>query len=333
MRAMRLERPGGVETRPLAAVDLPEPEPGAGEIRVRVRACGVCRTDLHVVEGDLPPVRSPLTPGHQIVGIVDRVGERASRFRSGDRVGIAWLRSTCGRCAECTRGEENLCARSCYTGYHEDGGFAELAVVRAEFAYRIPEVFTDEEAAPLLCAGIIGYRALRRTEVAPGGRLGLFGFGSSAHVTIQIARHEGSEVYVFTRGEGHRRLAQELGAVWTGGPLDASPAPLDGAILFAPSGDLVPIALRALRRGGTLAIPAIHLTPIPGMTYEEHIFHEKRLTSVEANTRRDGEALLRAAGAIPIRPRTRPFPLEEANDALAAMKRGAIDGTAVLVMS
>jgi len=332
MRAMRFTRPAGIETAPLRAVEIPEPEPRPGEIRVKVKACGICRTDLHVVEGDLPAVRSPLTPGHQVVGVVDGLGAGAVRFRHGERVGIAWLRSTCGACDECRRGDENLCGRSRYTGYHEDGGYAEHALVPEAFAYAVPETFGDAEATPLLCAGIIGYRALARSEVPPGGRLGIYGFGSAAHIAIQIARHRGCEVHVMTRGASHRRLALSLGAAWAGDAADAPPAPLDGAILFAPAGELVPPALRALRSGGTLAIAGIHTTPVPAMTYVEHLFHEKRLTSVEANTRRDGEELLREAAAIPIRPQVRPFPLAEANQALLALKRDGIDGTGVLIV-
>ncbi len=332
MRAMRFSRTAPAESRELRLTEVPEPEPGPGELRVRVKACGVCRTDLHVIEGDLKPVRSPLTPGHQVVGVVDRLGPGASRFAIGDRVGIAWLRWTCGECGDCRRGDENLCARSRYTGWHEDGGYAECAVVPEAFAYPIPAAFRDEEAAPLLCAGIIGYRALRRSEVPAGGRLGLFGFGSSAHIAMQVARHRGCEVYVVTRGEKHRRHALELGAAWAGETTDGLPVLLDGAILFAPAGELVPPALRALRPGGTLALAGIHLSTIPAMTYAEHLFHEKRLTSVEANTRRDGEELLREAAGIPIRPAVRPFPLEQAAEALVELKADRIAGTAVLVL-
>src|SRR5689334_2937499 len=265
-----LEMPAGVapiDTSPLRAVTRPDPQPGAGEVRVRVRACAICRTDLHVIEGDLPPQKRPIVPGHQVVGIVDALGPGASRVRIGDRIGIAWLRHTDGTCADCRRGDENLCAASRYTGWHEDGGYAELAVVPEAFAYRIPEVFTDVEAAPLLCAGIIGYRALRRSEVPPGGRLGLYGFGSSAHVTLQVARQRGCEVFVSTRGAEHQRLARELGAVWTGAADEPPPVPLDGAILFAPAGNLVPPALRALRKGGTLALAGIYVSTIPAMEY------------------------------------------------------------------
>jgi propanol-preferring alcohol dehydrogenase len=331
MQAMQL--PGGVapiDSSPLRAVTLPDPEPGAGEVRVRVHVCAICRTDLHVIEGDLAPVKRPIIPGHQVVGTVDARGPGAERFRVGERIGIAWLRWTDGTCEFCRRGDENLCPHSRYTGWTDDGGYAELAVVPEAFAYPIPEVFSDEEAAPLLCAGIIGYRALRRSEVKPRERLGLFGFGSSAHVTLQVARHRGCEVYVSTRGEGHRALARELGAAWTGAADEPPPVPLDAAILFAPAGELVLPALRALRKGGTLAVAGIHLSPIPTMTYEPHLFHEKRLTSVEANTRGDGEALLEVAAQIPIRAHTTMFPLAEANRALQALAHDGIRGTGVL---
>ena len=332
MRAMILEKQAPIESAPLKAVEVPVPAPGRGEVRVRIRACGICRTDLHVIEGDLPPARMPLIPGHQAVGVVDAAGPGAARFATGRRVGIAWLRFTCGSCADCRRGDENLCDLSRYTGWQEDGGYAEYAVVPEAFAYPIPDAFSDEEATPLLCAGIIGYRALKRSEVAPGGRLGIFGFGSSAHVTIQVARRRCCEVYVSTREENHRRLALDLGAVWAGGAHDVPPAALDGAILFAPAGEIVLPALRSLRKGGTLACAGIWLSDIPSMAYEPHLFHEKRLTSVEANTRLDGEDLLREAAEIPIRPRTRTYPLEEANLALQDLKRGVIDGTGVLVV-
>jgi propanol-preferring alcohol dehydrogenase len=299
-------------------------------LRVRVGACAICRTDLHVVEEDLPPGKRPLVPGHQIVGVVDQVGAGCSRFGAGDRVGIAWLRSTCGTCERCRSREENLCEEARFTGHHEDGGYAELAVVPEEFAYAIPKGFSDQEAAPLLCAGLIGFRALRRSEVRPGGKLGIFGFGSSAHVTIQVALHWGCEVFVFTRGENRQAQARRMGAAWTGPPADPSPALLDGAILFAPAGALVPPALRSLRRGGTLAIAGIHLSRIPEMDYEPHLFYEKSLTSVTANTRRDGEDLLREAAAIPIRPTIRSYDLSESNWALLDLKEGRLEGTGVL---
>jgi propanol-preferring alcohol dehydrogenase len=328
--AFALDRPAPVESAPLQAMERPPPEPGGGEVRVRVRVCAVCRTDLHVIEGDLPPRRSPIVPGHQVVGIVEKLGPGASRFRPGERVGIAWLRYTDGTCEFCRRGHENLCPQSRYTGWHEDGGYAEFAIVPEAYAYRIPEAFSDDDAAPLLCAGIIGYRALERSEVQPGERLGLYGFGSSAHVTVQVARARGCEVFVMTRSQGHQRLARELGATWVAGADAVPPQPLDGAILFAPVGTLALPALRALRPGGTLAIAGIHLSDIPTMSYEPHLFHEKRLTSVEANTRCDGEALLAEAARIPIRPRVTRFALADCNRALQDLKHDRIDGTALL---
>ena len=332
MKAMLLERIAPVAERPLRLIELPDPQPGPGEIKVRVRACGVCRTDLHVVEGDLPQSRLPVVPGHQIVGEVDALGPGARAFAPGDRVGIAWLRGTCGECAYCRRGAENLCPASRYTGYHEHGGYAELAVVPEEFAYPIPEGFDDLQAAPLLCAGIIGYRALQRAEVPPGGRLALYGFGSSASVVIQIALHRGCEVHVITRGEGHRRLAREMGAHWVGEAGEMPPSALDSAVIFAPAGDIIPEALRAVRKGGTVVTAGIYMTPVPELDYETHLFHEKNLRSVEANTREDGRSLLREAAEVPVRARVTVFPLEEANEALIRLKNDRIDGSAVLVM-
>ncbi len=331
MKAMLVRRPAPIHSRPLEPTEVPAPIPGAGELLVRVLACAICRTDLHVIEGELPPRRLPLIPGHQAVGLVEALGSDAARFGPGDRVGIAWLRHTDGTCAFCRAGAENLCEASRYTGYHADGGYAELAVVPAAFAYPIPPAFSDLDAAPLLCAGIIGYRALRRSEVPRGGRLGLYGFGSSAHVVLQIARHRGSEVFVATRGEGHRALARRLGAAWVGESTAAMPVALDAAIVFAPAGELVPVALRAIRKGGRVVLAGIHMTPVPAMEYAEHLFHEKTLTSVEANTRTDGEELLREAAAIPIRPAVTPFPLAEANEALIRLKDDRIDGTGVLL--
>ena len=332
MKAMLLRRNAPIVEEPLEPVDLPRPEPRAGEIRVRVTACAICRTDLHVIEGDLPAARLPLVPGHQIVGVVDRAGPDCHRFRPGDRVGIAWLRETCGECDDCVRGDENLCSKSRYTGYHADGGYAEWTVVREEFAYGLPDGFSDLHAAPLLCAGIIGYRAFARTDLPERGKLGLYGFGSSAHVVLQIALHRGCEVYVATRGEGHRELARRMGAHWVGDTADRPPAELDGAIVFAPAGEVVPVALRALRKGGTVALAGIYMTPVPEMEYEPHLFHEKNLRSVEANTRKDGEALLAEAAAIPIRPRVTPYPLDQANRALIDLKRDRIDGAGILVV-
>jgi len=329
---MVLERQADAMTRPLRLADVPVPEPAAGEILVRVAACGVCRTDLHVMEGDLPATKLPVIPGHQVVGTVERRGPAARRFEPGARVGIAWLRSTCGVCAWCRSGRENLCPQSRYTGYHADGGYAELAVVREDFAYALPATVGNTEVAPLLCAGIIGYRALTLAEVPEGGTLALFGFGSSAHVVLQIARHRGHRVFVSTRGESHRRLALELGAEWAGDTLELPPEPMDSAIVFAPAGEIVPVAMRALARGGTCALAGIHMSPVPPLDYESCLFHEKKLRSVEANTRADGEGLLVEAAAAGIRPRVTTFPLEDANEALVRLKTDRIDGSAVLVL-
>lgn len=331
MRAMQLNETAPAEEQPLDFVETEDPEPGEGEIVVRVGACAVCRTDLHVVEGDLPPERRPIVPGHQIVGAVASTGPGCERFAPGDRVGIAWLRATCGECRYCRSGRENLCEGSRYTGYHENGGYADLARVREDWAYEIPDAFDDAEATPLLCAGLIGYRALRRAGVPDGGSLGLFGFGSSAHIVIQIAVHRGCEVHVATRSEGHQRLALELGAVSTSSPYEPLPATVDSAIVFAPAGEIVPVALRSVGKGGTVSLAGIHMSSIPEMNYEACLFHEKQLRSVEANTRRDGRELLAEAAAIPIRPETTTFPLEDANEALVALKESRIDGTGVLL--
>ena len=298
---------------------------------VRVSACGVCRTDLHIVEGELPPIRPSIVPGHQVVGRVERAGLNAHRFRPGDRVGIAWLRATCGACEACRAGRENLCERAEFTGYHADGGFADHAIVDERFAYAIPPVFGDAEAAPLLCAGIIGYRALKLAEVKPGGRLGVYGFGASAHVTVQVARARGIEVFVRTREESHRELARRLGAAWVGGIGDAMPARMNGAILFAPAGELVPVALQSLARGGTLALAGIYMSPVPPLDYARDLFYERTVRSVTANTRADGEELLTEAARIPIRTATTTFPLEEANRALSQLKRGKFAGAGVLL--
>jgi propanol-preferring alcohol dehydrogenase len=327
---MLLRRHAPIADRPLEAVELPTPKPAAGELLVRVSLCAVCRTDLHVIEGDLPTAKLPVVPGHQIVGTVDRPGEGCTRFAVGDRVGVAWLRHTCGSCDFCRRGSENLCRTSRYTGYHADGGYAEFAVVPEEYAYAIPESFEDQQAAPLLCGGIIGYRALSRAEIPRGGKLGLFGFGSSAHVVLQIAKHRGCEVFVATRGEGHRELARRMGADWVGETYDKLPVELDGAIVFAPAGEVVPAALRAVGPGGSVSLAGIHMTPIPEMDYESCLFHEKNLRSVEANTRADGEALLKEAAEIDLRPEVTTFPLAEANEVLLRLKQDRINGTVLL---
>ena len=332
MRAMVLSAQAPVETSPLAWADPPVPEPGPGEILVRVTACAACRTDIHVVEGDLPPRRLPVIPGHQVVGRVHARGADASRFEVGDRVGVAWLRSTCGRCPFCVSARENLCGEATYTGWTHDGGYAEYCCAPESFAYAIPAGFDDAEATPLLCAGIIGYRALLRSRVPRGGRLGLYGFGSSAHITLQVARSWGCAVHVLTREPARQRLALALGAAWAGAPGDTLPAGLDGAIVFAPVGSLVPVALRAVDKGGTVALAGIHMTDVPAMAYEQHLFWEKTLCSVTANTRADGDALLAEAAAIPIRPRVTRYPLSEANRALVDIKTSDVEATAVLMI-
>ena len=321
-------RPGGPGR--LAAITRDVPRPAADEVLVRVRTCGICRTDLHLADLELTPKRAGVIPGHEVVGEVVEPGERAQRFRSGDRVGIAWLRRTCGACAACRRGSENLCRASAYTGWDADGGYAEYAVVPEAFAYALPDGFSDEEAAPLLCSGIIGYRALRRSNLPPGGRLGIYGFGASAHLTAQLAIAQGAEVHVLTRDESARRLALELGAT-SAGPADGSPpVPFDAAILFAPVGALVPVAMEALDQVATLAVAGIHLTDLPGLDYQRHLFRERTLTSVTANTRADGEELLALAKTLGLEPRVTPYPFAEADRALADLAEGRVTGAAVL---
>ncbi|MFQ5882682.1 MAG: zinc-dependent alcohol dehydrogenase family protein [Candidatus Methylomirabilales bacterium] len=329
MKAMLLDQPAPVTTGPLREGDVGVPQPEAGQVRLRVTHCGVCRTDLHIVEGELPPKKLPIIPGHQIVGSVESVGPMVRRFHPGNRLGVAWLHWTCRRCHYCQAGRENLCEEAYFTGYQVDGGYAQYVLVDEEFAYRIPDTFTDLEAAPLLCAGIIGFRSLRLSEIKPGERLGLYGFGASAHIVIQVARHWGCEVYVFTRGETHQRLARDLGATWTGRAEESPPHPLDGAILFAPVGTLVPEALRTLRKGSTLAINAIHLSPIPEMDYAR-LYHERTIRSVTNFTRQDAEDLLQIAAEVPVRTEVEVFPLEEANRALGLLKAARLRGAAVL---
>ncbi len=333
MRAMLLETNGAITANPLKMRNLPIPQPGPGQVRVKVHVCGVCRTDLHIIEGELPPMTCPIIPGHETVGIIDQLGPGVTHLKEGDRVGIAWLQATCQTCQFCQNGRENLCEQAVFTGYHVHGGYAEYALVSENFAYPIPDIFSDEEAAPLLCAGIIGYRALRRSQVKRGQRLGLYGFGASAHITIQIARHWGCEVYVCSLREEHRNLARQLGAVWVGEAVDMPPETLHSAILFAPAGELVPPALRALEKGGTLALAGIYMTPIPSLDYTLDLFQERTLQSVTANTRQDGLDLLNEAAAIPIRTHTTAFPLEQANTALQELKVGTIQGAAVLHVS
>ncbi|BCZ24439.1 zinc-binding alcohol dehydrogenase family protein [Mycobacterium senriense] len=333
MRAWRVRRPGPMNTGPLERVTAEVPHPGPAELLVAVHACGVCRTDLHVTEGDLPVHRAGVTPGHEVVGEVIRMGDQAGdEFRVGDRVGIAWLRHTCGVCTYCRRGDENLCPDSRYTGWDADGGYAEFATVPAAFAHPLPSGYSDSELAPLLCAGIIGYRSLQRAELPPGGRLGLYGFGGSAHITAQVALAQGAEVHVMTRGIKPQELALDLGAASAQGAADPPPVPLDAAILFAPVGDLVLPALEALDRGGTLAIAGIHLSDIPALNYQRHLFQERQVRSVTSNTRADARAFLDFAGKHHIEVTTPEYPLGQADRALADLSAGRIAGAAVLLV-
>jgi alcohol dehydrogenase, propanol-preferring len=330
MRAWVVRRPRPIAKRPLELVERSRPSPGRGEVRVRVAVCGVCRTDLHLAEGDLPPHGDAVVPGHEIVGTVDAVGRGATRFELGERVGIAWLRHTCGRCRFCARGAENLCVAPMFTGWDANGGYAEHAVVDERYAYRLPDRFSDDEAAPLLCAGIIGYRALRRADLPPGGRLGIYGFGASAHLAAQVALAEGAEVAVMTRSPAARELAARLGVHWTGDTFDEPPELLDSAILFAPAGDIVPAALGALDRGGTLAIAGIHLSAIPPLDYADHLFQERQVRSVTANTRRDGEEFLALAAEIPLHVETTGYSFTAADAALRDLAADRVNGAAVI---
>lgn len=331
MQAWVVETPGPIESRPLSWVTLPEPSPRADEILVDVRACGVCRTDLHLAEGDLPPHRPRTAPGHEVVGVVSEVGDSSSRFSVGDRVGIAWLRHTCGTCRWCRRGLENLCAEARFTGWDADGGYAERAVVPESFAYRIPDHWSDAYAAPLLCAGIIGYRALRLSALPARGRLGIYGFGASAHLTAQVAMNQGATVHVMTRSAAARDLAIELGCSSAGDTYDAPPEPLDAAIVFAPAGEIVPAALAALDDAGTLAIAGIHLTDIPVLDYQRHLFRERTMRSVTANTRADGEEFLRLAASMSLKVHHQAYPLDQADHALSDLGADRVDGAAVLI--
>ena len=332
MRAMILRQQKPVEQSPLSMTELPAPQAQSGEVRVRVSACAVCRTDIHIVEGDLALHKSPIIPGHQIVGRIDQIGDGVTHLRLGQRIGVAWLRHVDGSCAFCRRGRENLCPGSRYTGYHADGGYADYAVVPADFGYELPERFDDEHVSPLLCGGLIGYRALERAAVPKDGRLLLVGFGSSAHLVLQLALARGHEVYVVTRSENHIRHAKTLGAAWAGAEFRQLPAKADAAILFAPSGKLVPPTLEALDRGGICAIAGIHLSDVSLLNYERHLYQERELRSVTANTRADARTFLAEAAAAGIQPQTCAFSLEDANRALRDMKESRVEGTPVLVV-
>jgi propanol-preferring alcohol dehydrogenase len=333
MSAWRVRQPGPISSHPLDRVTVEVPRPGPGELLVAVHACGVCRTDLHVAEGDLPVHRRSVIPGHEVVGEVAEVGPDAGdEFAVGDRVGIAWLRHTCGQCKFCVRGQENLCPESRYTGWDADGGYAEFATVPAAFAHHLPTAYTDTALAPLLCAGIIGYRSLMRADLPAGGRLGIYGFGGSAHLTAQVAIAQGAEVHVMTRGEQARELALSLGAASAQGPADRPPVPLDSAILFAPVGDLVLPALEALDRGGTLAIAGIYLSDVPALNYERHLFQERQVRSVTSNTRTDAREFLAFAGQHHIDVTSPEYPLTRADAALSDLSEGRIAGAAVLLV-
>jgi propanol-preferring alcohol dehydrogenase len=333
MKAMILKDFAPIEQNPLELVDLPVPDPAPEDILIRVSVFGVCHTDLHTVEGELPEAKLPIIPGHQVVGTVEKRGKNASRLKEGDRVGVAWLYSTDTTCPYCSRGNENLCPSARFTGYHENGGYAEYLVIPEKFAYSLPDIFEDTEAAPLLCAGIIGYRALRLSEIEPGQRLGLIGFGASAHVAIQVAVHWDCEVYVFSRSEEHRDLARKLGSVWTGTSKDEPPEKMNSIVNFTPAGSTVLDGMRLLHKGGTQALAGIYMSPVPEMDYVRYLYHERTLRSVANATRQDGEDLLRIAAEIPIRTTTEVFLLEEANKVLKLLKDSKIDGAAVLKTS
>jgi propanol-preferring alcohol dehydrogenase len=332
MRAWQVTHPNPDIATALTLGSLPVPEPAPDELLVRVRACGVCRTDLHVTAGDLAVHRAGVVPGHEVVGEVAALGPLARGFATGDRVGAAWLRRTCGSCRYCRHGAENLCPSSAYTGWDADGGYAEYLTVPADYAYRLPAGYPDEELAPLLCAGIIGYRALSRARLPDGGNLGIYGFGASAHLTAQLALVRGARVHVLTRSAPARELALALGAASAGDAYDAPPVPLDSAILFAPVGDLVPVALAALDRGGTLSVAGIHLSDVPPLNYQRHLFQERDLRSVTSNTRDDGRRFLAEAGRHRLRVETVAYPFDRAATALADLAADRVNGVAVLTL-
>jgi alcohol dehydrogenase, propanol-preferring len=333
MLAAQLHAPRPIEDAPLQVVRLPDPRPALGEVLIRVGACGICHTDLHTAEGDLELPRLPTVPGHQIAGVVEALGQGVTRFAEGQRVGAAWLRRSCGQCLFCQQGNENLCERAEFTGLHADGGYAEFAVADAAFAYALPERFSDIEVAPLLCGGVIGYRSMKVSGIRRGGRLGLYGFGASAHVVIQIARYWDCEVYVFTRGVEHQRLARDLGAAWVGRAEENPPKKIDAAIIFAPAGPLVLDALRVLERGATVALAGITMTPIPAIDYPKLLYHERKIASVANATRRDAEELLALAADIPLVTEVEVFGLGEINAALTKLKQGRIRGAGVVAMT
>jgi propanol-preferring alcohol dehydrogenase len=329
MKAMQLQQTTPADQAPLTLTEIETPEPGPDQVRLKIQTCGVCHTDLHIAEGDLDLPHLPTVPGHEIVGTVDAVGQNVFLHKVGDRLGVPWLYQTCGRCRYCRAGRENLCENIRFTGMHVNGGFAEYIVVNESFTYPIPETYNDVEAAPLLCAGIVGYRSLRRSRVEPGQRLGLYGFGASAHIILQVARHWGCEVFVFTRSEPHRELARSLGAAWVGGAEDDPGALMHSSIIFAPAGWLIPEALRVLDSGGTLALGGIHMSPTPEIPYDL-LWHERTIQSVANSTRQDAVDFLRVAGQIPIKMETELFQLDQANEVLQRLKQSQINGAGVL---
>lgn len=334
MKACLLKNPAPIEINPLELMEVPVPQPQATQVLIRVRACGVCRTDLHVIEGDLPVRKSPLIPGHQVVGIIESVGNQVRGLQPGNRVGVPWLHQTCGHCEFCRDGKENLCEQALFTGWSIDGGYAEWMVAASDFVYPIPDSFSEAEAAPLLCAGIIGFRSLRLSGLnaeSSGRRLGLYGFGNAAHVAIQVARYWGVDVYAFTRDRKHQELAEKLGAIWSGGTMDEGPEKLDAAIVFAPAGEVVIAALKMLKKGGVLTLGGIHMSQIPPIDYQ-WLYHERMIRSVANNTRQDGIDFLKTAAEIPIRTQVRLYSLEQANAALNALKHDAIQGAAVITI-
>ncbi len=332
MRASVLQKQADVSRQPLTRRDLPDPEPGRGQVRVAVKACGVCRTDLHIVEGDLEPHAMPVVPGHMIIGEVDAVGDDCEMRQVGDRVGVGWLGWTCGECRFCRSGRENLCRAAKFTGYDFHGGYADYTLADEAFTYAIPDAFDDVHAAPLMCAGIIGYRSLQRANVPDGGRLGLYGFGSAAHLIMQIVQNRGYETYVVTRSENHQRMAWEMGAAWVGDDATRLPELMDAAVIFAPAGKLVPLALEKLERGGTLSLAGIHMSPVPEIDYREHLYHERDVRSAMNNTRADAEHLLAEAAEAGVKPRVKTYDLADANRALDDLKHSRLDGTPAITL-
>lgn len=329
MRAVVLRNQKSIEDNPLELVEFPEPVPEEDEIRIKIFVCGICHTDLHIIEGELPLQKKPVIPGHQIIGVIDKIGKRVKKFKEGDRVGVPWLYHTCGNCYYCKNGMENLCEDAKFTGYHVDGGYSEYTIVSEDFAYKVPEEFPDEKAAPLFCAGVIGFRAFKLSNAKEGSILGLFGFGASAHIIIQVAKYLNCRIFVFSRSEKHKDMAEKLGAEWTGTIKDRPPEPIENGIIFAPAGKIVIEALKILKKGGTLALAGIYMSPIPEIEYKL-IYHEKGVKSVANSTRQDVLDFLQIATKIPVQTEVHAFSLEQANHALTLLKHGKINGAGVL---